>query len=256
MGYKAIDQRFWSDDLVLEYFTVIDRIVFIYLLTNGRTAITGCYSDSVYLISQGTGVSREDGKTSLEHLELLGRILWDRETREILLMNYGRYNWNLSPKFVKGAYASAETIRSDNLRSIVADKLNEFVANKSRIPLPRGYDTYGYDNGSGYGDEYGNGYGYGYGTGDGDGTGNGNGDGVKTEKEADFEKFWAAYPRKVGKPDALKAFVKADVTMEQQKPRADFCPWLFPCLKTKNKRCQYLAVLGSMMSLHGTAMSS
>ena len=36
----------------------------------------------------------------------------------------------------------------------------------------------------------------------------------KRKREADFDAFWSAYPRKVNKPGAMKAFCKVDVPVE------------------------------------------
>ncbi len=38
--------------------------------------------------------------------------------------------------------------------------------------------------------------------------------GKRGERDADFDRFWAAYPRKVGKEAARKAFAKADVPID------------------------------------------
>lgn len=52
---------------------------------------------------------------------------------------------------------------------------------------------------------------------------------TKKEREADFEIFWKAYPKKKGKQDALKAFLKVKVpldtlltSLEKQKRSADW----------------------------------
>ena len=126
-------------------------------------------------------------------------ISYDENTREVLIYNWGKYNWSRSGDFLKGANKIASLIKSQNFQSYITACLNgDTVSRPSIDPLqtvnrpsidPVGTtvavsvsvsDTVSVTDTV-----------------------------TDTEYKDDFEIFWDIYPKKVGKKEAYKAFQKA-----------------------------------------------
>lgn len=89
---RPVNIGFWSDKKVRNNFSVDDKIVFLYLLTNVRTQQLGIYELPLYYVSLETGLSLERVTESIKHLEELDVIKYSEETEEVAILNYLKYS--------------------------------------------------------------------------------------------------------------------------------------------------------------------
>ena len=185
--YRAIYLSFWTDAKVDDDFTPEDKYFFLYLLTNPHTNICGCYEVTPKQMARETGYNEDSVKRLLDRMEKVhGVIKYDSDTKEVLIPNWGKYNWHNSPKTMAGAEKVAQHIKSETFKKTVADTLSigygypmdisVSVLNTTTTPISKNSTDNHISN---------------------------------TVVEEYFDTFWREYPRKVGKGDARKKFAKA-----------------------------------------------
>lgn len=67
--YRMINTRFWNDSFVADHCNALDRLLFLYLLTNERTNILGVYEAPIRTIAYETGIDKDDVEKMLKRLE-------------------------------------------------------------------------------------------------------------------------------------------------------------------------------------------
>jgi DnaD/phage-associated family protein len=75
-----------------------EKLLWFYLLTNPKTTQSGVYEYSERFASFDTGLSRKEVAQALERFREDGRILYNQEASEIMIVNWLKYNSARSPK--------------------------------------------------------------------------------------------------------------------------------------------------------------
>ena len=183
--YRTIYLSFWTDAKVDDDFTPEDKYFFLYLLTNPHTNICGCYEVTPKQMARETGYNEDSVKRLLDRMEKVhGVIKYDSDTKEVLIPNWGKYNWHNSPKTMAGAEKVAQHIKSETFKKVVVDTLSIGYGYPMDISVSVLNTTTGSKNST---DNHIS----------------------NTVVEEYFDIFWKAYPRKTGKGDARKKFAKA-----------------------------------------------
>ena len=118
--FRMIRPKFWTDPKVAEDFTVEDRYMFLYLLTNSHTTICGVYEISFKQMIVETGITEDKIKKILDRLiNVHGVIDFDPVTREILILHWNRYNWTMSNSLLAGVRKSASAIKNTKFKEYV-----------------------------------------------------------------------------------------------------------------------------------------
>lgn len=183
--YRTVNLSFWTDSKVEDDFTPEDKYFFLYLLTNPHTNLCGCYECSAKQMARETGYNEDTVKRLLARMERVHNvILYDEQTKEVLVLNWGKYNWCNSPKTKAGAEKVAAHIKSEPFKKMVL----EAIADTLSIPYPYPMDTsvtvlYREDS-------------------------NTSSTSSQSSKDNNFEIFWKAYPKKKNKETARRAFMK------------------------------------------------
>ena len=100
--YRNISMDFWTDSKVVDDFTPEDRYFHIYVLTNPHTNLCGCYEVSLKQIANETGYNTDTVLRLLDRFQNVHKTLeYCKETKEILILNWFKYNWTASPKLDK-----------------------------------------------------------------------------------------------------------------------------------------------------------
>lgn len=100
--YRTVSMSFWTDSKVVDDFSPEDRYFYLYLFTNPHTNLCGCYEISVKQMSVETGYNIETIYTLLKRFSTVHDIVrYSQETKELLLLNWHKYNWTTSEKFRK-----------------------------------------------------------------------------------------------------------------------------------------------------------
>ena len=132
-NYRNISMAFWTDTKVVDDFTPEDRYVYLYCMTNPHTNLCGCYEVSIKQIARETGYNEESVERLLKRLDAIHNVLrYNAATKELLILNWCRYNWSDSDKLNKPLLAEIRKVKCDRFRKFLADRYNE----RSKIEQP------------------------------------------------------------------------------------------------------------------------
>lgn len=97
--YRNVHVSFWNDTKIIDEMTPEDRYFMLYILSNPHTNQVGCYEISIRDISKETGYTEESIKKLLERFEKKLKVAkYSKKTKELLILNWYKYNWTSSPK--------------------------------------------------------------------------------------------------------------------------------------------------------------
>ncbi|EOO67882.1 hypothetical protein IIC_05292 [Bacillus cereus VD021] len=139
--YRHVRTTFWSDPKVTEEMTPEDRYFYLYLMTNEHTTQIGVYQITRKQMAFELGYSIESAKALLDrftkHHQL---IVYNEETREVCILNWGKYNLIKGGKPVEDCIQKElKTIKDLSLVKLVLDRTkNEALVNK--ISIVAGFD--------------------------------------------------------------------------------------------------------------------
>ena len=136
--YRTISLSFWTDPKIADEFTPEDRYFYLYLFTNTHTNLAGCYEVSVRQMVNETGYSKDTIERLLNRFKTNHKVIdYSAITKEILLINWHKYNWTSSEKFRKPLIKEIDSIKNETFKKYLLDIYN------GGSPLYRyGIDTY------------------------------------------------------------------------------------------------------------------
>lgn len=143
-AYRIISLSFWTDSKIDDDFTPEDKYFYFYLLTNPHTTLCGCYEVSMKQMCRETGYNEDTVRRLLNRMEHQHHVIrYSAETKEVLIVNWSKYNWNNSSKTLAGVLNSAQNIKSAEFRAFIADKLRALgvCADTLSIGYPYPMDT-------------------------------------------------------------------------------------------------------------------
>ena len=138
--YRTIQMTFWTDSKVIDDFTPEDRYFYLYLMTNPHTNLAGCYELSMTQMATETGYTKETIGKLIERMETKHNVIrYSLVTKEVLIMNWNKYNWTSSPKFRIPLQKEIESVKNVNFKAFLEGLLygNDTVS----IPYQYGSDT-------------------------------------------------------------------------------------------------------------------
>lgn len=197
---RVVDTSFWTDDKVVELFSPEDKLFMLYLLTNPHTKQLGIYSINTKIIAFELGYSVDTINILLERFEnKYGMIKYSHETREIAIKNYLKYSIIKGGKPVEDCLiADIKNVKNKSLLKFIFENLKDceslnITVNKilDELNINDNDNDNDNDNEVSYHDTYND-------------TLNSN-----NELEKEFATLWLRYPKKVGKKEALKEYIKA-----------------------------------------------
>jgi len=138
---RSISLSFWTDSKVDDDFTPEDKYFYLYLLTNPHTNICGCYELGEKQCSRETGYNQETVSRLLKRFEEVHDVIrYNPKAKEVLILNWYKYNWTTSEKLEKCVRDTSQTIKTDSYRQYILDLL-ERPDDTVSIPYPQGIDT-------------------------------------------------------------------------------------------------------------------
>lgn len=213
--FRNVNMSFWTDPKVVDDYTPEDRYFMLYALTNNYTNIIGCYEISIKQMSNDLGYSKDVIENLLKRFKTIHKTIdYDFDTKELMVTNWNKYNWSSSPKLDSPLYSAIENVKSDlfhdrlatiynNRESVKKEEYDEEGNLKDTISIPY---RYGIDttititntipisisntitNSSSI---------------------TNNSSITNKELEEEFNIIWNIYPRKQGKANALKYYMKS-----------------------------------------------
>lgn len=134
--YRSVRTDFWEDAKVAEDFSPEDRYFYLYLFTNPHTRLCGCYEVSKKQVSWETGYASETIDKLLNRFSEIHKVIkFNSETKEILLLNWHKYNWTSSDKIKKPLIKEITLVKCDEFR----EYLSNVFFQKYNISIPYGY---------------------------------------------------------------------------------------------------------------------
>ena len=137
---RTIQLSFWTDSKVVDDFTPEDRYFYLYLMTNPHTNVCGCYEISIKQMSDETGYSKETVEKLINRMVNVHKVIcFSNDTKEILLLNWSKYNWTRSDKFQVAVEREISHVKEVSFRDYLTDIYNG--VDTVSIRYPYGMDT-------------------------------------------------------------------------------------------------------------------
>ena len=125
-SYRNISMDFWTDSKVVDDFTPEDRYIYLYCMTNPHTNLCGCYEVSIKQIANETGYNNDSVERLLKRLDGAHNVIrYSAQTKELLILNWCRYNWSASEKLNKPLLSEIRRVKNDRFREYLAARYNE-----------------------------------------------------------------------------------------------------------------------------------
>lgn len=112
--YRQVHCSFWDDAFVLRL-TPEEKYFYLYLMTNPKTSQCGVYEIAVRVIEFHTGYNSETVSKLIQKFEEYKKIVYDRNTEEVMLINWMQHNWINSDKVIKRIEKEIAAIKSPSL---------------------------------------------------------------------------------------------------------------------------------------------
>lgn len=136
--YRNIRLSFWNDNKVIDCFTPEDKYFYLYLLTNPQTNLCGCYEISYKGMCEDTGYSKDTCLRLLKRFDEVHNVIrFNESTKEVLILNWYKYNWNSSAKTITGVISTAKHIKCEKFRNYVLNAAESVKnGNKELVGYP------------------------------------------------------------------------------------------------------------------------
>ena len=123
--YRNVQLSFWTDNKVEDEFTPEDKYFYLYLLTNPQTNICGCYEVSYSQLTNQTGYNKDTIIRLIERFENVHKVIkFNKETKEMLILNWYKYNWSKSEKTLRGVESVAIHIKCEEFRNYIVNMID------------------------------------------------------------------------------------------------------------------------------------
>ena len=122
--FRHIQTAFWKDPKIIEDMTPEDRLFFLYILTNPSTTQIGVYNITKKQMAFELGYSIEVINSLMHRFENQHNVIrYNEETREICIINWGKYNLNKGGKpIVDCVKKEVSQVKDKSLLKLIADK--------------------------------------------------------------------------------------------------------------------------------------
>ena len=187
--YRNVQVSFWTDAKIVNDFSLDDTYFYLYLFTNPHTNLCGCYELVMRQIAYETKYSVEKVKSLIERLSNVHKVIkYCKETNEVLLINWHKYNWTASPKCTTAVTKEVKAVKCPEFKAYLTAAMNgddpvsdisEYGISDEPVVEPKPVKQK---------------------------------PDVLTEKR--FEAFWTLYPKKQGKGAAKKSWDKINPNAE------------------------------------------
>ena len=140
--YRNVHISFWTDAKVADEMTPEDKYFFLYLLTNPHGNIMGCYELSIKQAEAETGYTKGTVCKLIDRMRDVHHVIdYDKDTREILVIHWYRYNWSASERLKKSLYKTLGTVKTQRFRDYLQKVVDAYHNDTLCIPYTYPMDT-------------------------------------------------------------------------------------------------------------------
>lgn len=137
MAKRMVDTELWNNEEIIENFTAEDKYFWLYLLTSPHNNICGVFKNSPALIARDMGLHRDTVVNLIYRFERVHKLIYvDKETNEILILNWYKFNWTKSDDFIRTIEKQMSSIKSRDILTLIQeriiDKINKTVSRPSQ----------------------------------------------------------------------------------------------------------------------------
>lgn len=136
--YRQVQVSFWQDAFVLDL-TPEEKYFYIYLMTNSKATQIGIYELPFRVMEMETGYNRETVEKLLNRFIEYGKIDYNEPTKEVILLNWAKHNWNNSPKIISRVEKELEDVKYipfvEKYLSIVDEYKSDKVSIQYQYPI-------------------------------------------------------------------------------------------------------------------------
>lgn len=138
MPKRMIDTELWNNEEIVENFTAEDRYFWLYLLTNPRNNICGVFKNSPTVMARDMGLHKDTIVNLLYRFENMHKLIYaDKDTNEVLILNWYKFNWNKSPKLRVLIDNELSKIISKDISRLLNERIGKiFGEDTLYIPYP------------------------------------------------------------------------------------------------------------------------
>ncbi|MFV3010971.1 DnaD domain protein [Clostridium botulinum] len=111
--YRQLYTEFWKDGFVVEL-EPEEKYFYLYLLTNANTSQCGSYELPKKIIENETGYNRETVDNLIKKFEEYKKIIYSEETKEIIVLNWFKYNEPNNINVIKCVNKELKKIKNRN----------------------------------------------------------------------------------------------------------------------------------------------
>ena len=124
--FRNVNTSFWTDSDVVDNYSPEDKYFMLYALTNNYTNLLGCYEISIKQISNDMGYNKDSVESILKRfIDIHKTIDYNFETKELLIKNWYKFNWNESEKLDIPLHNEIEKIKCDTFHDYLAELYNQ-----------------------------------------------------------------------------------------------------------------------------------
>lgn len=130
--YRQVQVSFWQDHFVLDL-TPEEKYFYLYLMTNPKANQIGIYELPLKMMELETGYNRETVEKLLTRFEEYGKIQYSNVTKEVILLNWVKHNWNTSIKVITRVSQELEKVKSKDFVNLYIEQAEKVESDKSKL---------------------------------------------------------------------------------------------------------------------------
>ena len=137
MAKRLIDTELWNNEDIIENFTAEDKYFWLYLLTSPHNNICGVFKNSPTLIARDMGLHKDTIVNLIYRFEKTHNLIFaDKDTNEIFILNWYKWNWTKSPKILSMIEKESNNIKSDKISELILERIGMIFEEKDTLSIP------------------------------------------------------------------------------------------------------------------------
>ena len=141
MASRSVDTELWSDSKITDEFTPEDKYFWLFLLTTRYGNLSGVFEITPQQIARDMGYSKESVENLIFRFETQHKLIsYNKDTKELFIYNWYKYNWTRSPLFEKSLFKYIDKIKNEDFKQIVSQMYQDYKESNT-VLIPYRYPT-------------------------------------------------------------------------------------------------------------------